>query len=145
MRRAVNRMWAAFALLAALLALGGCQTTPWIRGSVDEGQPKIAEPFPRDVAFYVDRTEKRVQGAFERALRDRGFTVVDKEEACDVVLRATLLSWEYNQAGFAGFGRRDDMEISVVLSDRRHGRVLARANISLRSDFRIIAKYVEKF
>ena len=132
-----------FAALAGLLLLCGCQTTPWVRGAVSDGRPKLTRKFPSDVAFFVGKTERRVKAAFEEALRARGFVVVDKEEACDVVLRAKVSSWEVNDAGFAGFGPRDDMELSISLVDRRHGRILARANISVRSDFRIISKYVE--
>ena len=131
------------AALAAALFLCGCQTTPWVRGTVADGRPKLSRKFPLDVAFFVDRTERRVKAAFEEALRARGFTVVDKEEACDVVVRARVSSWEVNDAGFAGFGPRDDMELSISLVDRRHRRILARANVSVRSDFRIISKYVE--
>lgn len=132
-----------FAALAGLLLLCGCQTTLWVRGAVSDGRPKLTRKFPSDVAFFVGKTERRVKAAFEEALRARGFVVVDKEEACDVVLRAKVSSWEVNDAGFAGFGPRDDMELSISLVDRRHGRILARANISVRSDFRIISKYVE--
>lgn len=142
MRFAVQSVLSSAALAAALF-LCGCQTTPWVRGTVADGRPKLSRKFPLDVAFFVDRTERRVKAAFEEALRARGFTVVDKEEACDVVVRAKVLSWEVNDAGFAGFGPRDDMELSISLVDRRHRRILARANVSVRSDFRIISKYVE--
>ena len=55
-------------------------------------------------------------------------------------------SWEFNDAGFGGMGRdRDDMELSVSVTDRRKKRVKDRANISVRSDFRIIKKYVDEF
>ena len=132
--------------LLALLALGGCRSTPWVRGGISEGMPKLERRFPRDVAFFVERTEPRVHAAFVGNLRARGFAVAEKEEDSDVVLRAKVDAWEFNDAGFGGrTGARDDMELSVVLVDRRRGRILARAGISVRSDFRIIAKYVEKF
>ena len=132
-------------LLAACL-LSGCRTTPWVRGSVDEGLPKLEERFPADVAFFVEKTEKRVGRAFREALEARGFPVVEKEEMCDVVVKATVDAWEFNNAGFGGgIGDRDDMELSVQLVDRRRKRILARARISVRSDFRIISKYVETF
>ena len=142
MRFAVQSVLSSAALAAALF-LCGCQTTPWVRGTVADGRPKLSRKFPLDVAFFVDRTERRVKAAFEEALRARGFTVVDKEEACDVVVRARVSSWEVNDAGFAGFGPRDDMELSISLVASRHRRILARANVSVRSDFRIISKYVE--
>lgn len=130
-------------LLAVLLA--GCETaaTPWVRGSITPGLPRRTEKFPSDVAFCVAKTEKRVKAAFEEALRARGFEVVEMEEACDVVVRVQVGAWEFNDVGFGGRGTRDDMELSVALVDRRRKRVLGRANISLRSDFRIIGKYVD--
>ncbi len=131
-------------LLLALL-LAGCETaaTPWVRGSIAPGLPRRAGKFPPDVAFCVAKTERRVKAAFEEALRARGFEVVEAEEACDVVVRVKVEAWEFNDVGFGGRGARDDMELSVALVDRRRRRVLGRANISLRSDFRIIGKYVD--
>lgn len=130
-------------LLAVLLA--GCETatTPWVRGTITPGLPRRTEKFPSDVAFCVAKTEKRVKAAFEEALRARGFEVVETEEACDVIVKVQVGSWEFNDAGFGGRGTRDDMELSVALVDRRRKRVLGRSNISLRSDFRIIGKYVD--
>ena len=133
-------------LLAVLLA--GCETatTPWVRGTVTPGLPRRTEKFPSDVAFCVAKTEKRVKAAFEEALRARGFEVVETEEACDVIVKVQVVSWEFNDAGFGGMGRdRDDMELSVSVTDRRKKRVKDRANISVRSDFRIIKKYVDEF
>lgn len=128
-------------LLAGLLA--GCETTPWVRGAIVEGLPKHVEKFPKDAAFHVEKTEKRVKAAFEEALRKRGFEVVEEKSACDVVMKVKVDAWEYNDAGFGGFHPRDDMELSVSCVDRRKDHVLARAKISVRSDFRIIAKYVD--
>ena len=146
MRSATRRRVLACLLPAALALAGGCRTTPWIRGSIEEGRPRIERPFPKDVAFFVDKTEKRVGNAFRKALRARGFEVAEKEDESDVVLKATVESWEVNDMGFGGVrGDRDDMDLSVALVDRRRKHVLARARITLRSDFRILAKYVETF
>ncbi|MGN0846917.1 MAG: hypothetical protein ACI4RA_05980 [Kiritimatiellia bacterium] len=129
-------------LLAALLA--GCETTPWVRGSITEGLPRRVGKLPPDAAFFVEKTERRVKKSFEDALKARGFEVVEDVEACDFVLKATVEAWEYNTVGFGGgSGARDDMELSVACVDRRKRRVLARASISVRSDFRIIRKYVD--
>ena len=90
--------------------------------------------------------EKRVKKAFEDALKARGFVVAEKEEECDFVIKADVNSWEFNDAGFGGTGHdRDDMELAVSVTDRRKKRVKDRANISVRSDFRIIKKYVDEF
>ena len=125
-------------LLAVLLAAPALAEEP-----VPPGLPRRTEKFPSDVAFCVAKTEKRVKAAFEEALRARGFEVVETEEACDVIVKVQVVSWEFNDAGFGGRGTRDDMELSVALVDRRRKRVLGRSNISLRSDFRIIGKYVD--
>lgn len=133
-------------LLLAAGLLAGCQSTPWLRGGFEEGLPKLGKKLPRDMSFYVDRTEKRVREAFRRALEEQGFALAEKEDEADVLLKATVDAWEFNDAGFGGMGaRRDDMELSVQLIDRRRKRVMARGHISVRSDFRIIAKYVETF
>ena len=138
------RAWIVRALLPAALVLAGCSTTPWVRGSIDQGRPKLERKLPQDVAFFVTKTEKRVGNAFRKALEARGFALAEKEETCDIVLKATVESWEFNDVGFGGRGgNRDDMELSVLLVDRRRHRVLSRAKISIRSDFRIISKYVE--
>ncbi len=129
-------------LLAVLLC--GCGSTPWMRGEIADGLPRRVEKFPPATVFHVMKTEKRVKSAFEEALRARGFHVTGKEEACEVIVRVKVDVWEYNDIGFGGKqGARDDMELSVTLVDRAEKRILARARISLRSDFRIIQKYVE--
>ena len=128
------------------LVSGGCHTTPWVRGRIEEGRPRIERRFPKDVAFFVAKTEKRIGKTFSKALKARGFEVVGQEEACDIVLKTTVEAWETNDRGFGGAqGARDDMELSVVLVDRRKKHVLARARITVRSDFRILEKYVETF
>lgn len=130
-------------VLALLLAGCAASETPWVRGRIEPGLPRRAEAFPADAAFFVEKTEARVQAAFEAALRARGFAVAQTAEESDVLVRVEVASWTYNDAGFGGRGARDDMELAVSLVDRRRSRILARANISLRSDFRIIGKYVD--
>ena len=93
------------------------------------------EELYRDIAALLSESPE--------ALRARGFEIVETEEACDVIVKVQVGSWEFNDAGFGGRGTRDDMELSVALVDRRRKRVLGRSNISLRSDFRIIGKYVD--
>lgn len=135
-------------LLLGMLLLAGCETRklPWVWGSIEHGMPKLTEKFPSDAAFFVDKTEKRVKKAFEDALKARGFVVAEKEEECDFVIKAEVNSWEFNDAGFGGMGQdRDDMELAVSVTDRRKKRVKDRSNISVRSDFRIIKKYVDEF
>ena len=129
-----------------LAACAGCETmeTPWVRGSITHRLPRLDRSFPPDAAFFVAPTEKRVKDAFAKALRQHGFTVTEKEEDCDVIVKVGVNAWEYNDVGFGGTGARDDMELSVALVDRRRGRVLGRSNISLRSDFRIFGKYVDE-
>lgn len=133
----------ALAALALGLLLVGCETTPWIRGRISEGLPQHVEKFAPDISFHVGKTERRVGKAFATALRARGFELAEREEDADVLVKITLNSWEFNDAGFSGFRARDDMDMTVACVDRRTHRVLARANIEVRSDFRIIAKYVD--
>ncbi len=129
-------------LLTALLL--GCETTPWVRGSIAEGLPRLVEKFPPKTTFFVAETERRVKRDFEKALRVRGFRTTKEKDKCDVVVKVTVDSWEYNDIGFGGKqGPRDDMELSVVLIDPKKKRILSRSRISLRSDFRIIQQYVD--
>ncbi|MGN0853168.1 MAG: hypothetical protein ACI4Q3_07300 [Kiritimatiellia bacterium] len=127
-------------LAIMLLAFcAGCVTF----GSIAEGRPRHVARFPPDTAFFVDQTDERVRRAFEDALKARGFEVVDEEEAGDYVIKIEVTNWEYNDAGFSGFGNRDDISLSVRVVDRRKNLVESRATIEIRSDFKIIGKYVE--
>ncbi len=128
-------------ILTALIlaALCGC----WTPGSVTEVLPKHTEKFSAGSTFFVAKTERRVEAALKRALRARGFVVKEKKDDADLVLTAKVLGWEYNDAGFSGFRSRDDMELVITVADRKTKLVRARSNVSVRSDFRILEKYVK--
>lgn len=133
---------------AALVALAcavvaGCRT-PWAAGSVEECLPRHVEKCRPDTAFFVQKTEKRVKAAFEEALRRRGFEVAAKAEESDVLLKTSVDSWEFNDAGFTGFWARDDMRLTVTIVDRRRNKVLGRWRVTLKSDFRIIDRCVDR-
>jgi len=131
-------------LLGTLAVCAGCSALRRGRGEVVDGLPKLEERLPKDAAFFLAPTHPRVKRIFADALRAKGFAVVEKEEDADVGLNVKVDSWEYNDAGFSGFGPRDEMELSVRLVDRRSKRVLARSRISVRSDFGIVRDYVGK-
>lgn len=122
-----------------LAALCGC----WTPGSVREVMPKHTEKFPAGSSFFVEKTERRVEMALKRELRARGFEVKDRREDADLVMTAKVLGWEYNDAGFSGFHARDDIELVITVSDRKTKLVRARSDVSVRSDFRILEKYVK--
>ena len=122
-----------------LAALCGC----WTPGSVREVMPKHTEKFPAGSSFFVEKTERRVEMALKRELRARGFEVKDRKEDADLVMTAKVLGWEYNDAGFSGFHARDDIELVITVSDRKTKLVRARSDVSVRSDFRILEKYVK--
>ena len=122
-----------------LAALCGC----WTPGSVEEVLPKHTEKFPEGSSFFVEQTERRVGTALKRALRARGFDVKDKREDADLVMTAKVTGWEYNDAGFSGFRSRDDMSLVITVVDRKTKFVKARSNVMIRSDFRILEKYVK--
>ena len=128
-------------LLTALIlaALCGC----WTPGSVTEVLPKHTEKFPAGSSFFVVKTERRVEAALKRALRARGFEVKESKDDADLVMTAKVLGWEYNDAGFSGFHPRDDMELVITVADRKTKFVRARSNVSVRSDIRILEKYVK--
>lgn len=124
---------------ASLALCAGCITF----GSITEGRPRHLAKFPSDTAFYVSKTESRVKDRLEEELKARGFEVVSEEEACDYVVKVDVTNWEYNDAGFSGFRDRDDMALSIRIVDRRKKIVESRATIEIRSDFKILKKYVE--
>ena len=125
------------ALILAILC--GC----WTPGSVTEVLPKHTEKFPAGSSFFVVKTERRVEAALKRALRARGFEVKENKDDADLVMTAKVLGWEYNDAGFSGFHPRDDMELVITVADRKTKFVRARSNVEVRSDFRILEKYVK--
>ena len=125
------------ALILAILC--GC----WTPGSVTEVLPKHTEKFPAGSSFFVVKTERRVEAALKRALRARGFEVKENKDDADLVMTAKVLGWEYNDAGFSGFHPRDDMELVITVADRKTKLVRARSNVSVRSDIRILEKYVK--
>ena len=122
-----------------LAALCGC----WTPGSVEEVLPKHTEKFPSGSSFFVVKTERRVEAALKRALRARGFEVKENKDEADLVMTAKVLGWTYNDAGFSGFHARDDMELVITVADRKTKLVRARSNVSVRSDTRILEKYVK--
>ena len=120
-----------------LAACCGC----WTPGSVEEALPKHKEKFPAGTSFFVAPTERRVASALRRALCARGFEVKDARDDADLVV--TVTSWTDNDAGFSGFHDRDDMSLVITVSDRKTKLVRARSNVTVRSDFRILEKYVK--
>ncbi len=105
--------------------------------------PKHTEKFPAGSSFFVEKTERRVETVLKRELRARGFEVKDRREDADLVMTAKVLGWEYNDAGFSGFHARDDIELVITVADRKTKLVRARSDVSVRSDFRILEKYVK--
>ncbi len=105
--------------------------------------PKHTEKFPAGSSFFVVKTERRVEAVLKRALRARGFEVKENKDEADLVMTAKVLGWTYNDAGFSGFHARDDMELVITVADRKTKLVRARANVSVRSDLRILEKYVK--
>ena len=135
-------------LVSACVALSlafapGCRTL-WVMGSVEECLPRHVEKCRQDTAFFVEKTEKRVKVALEEALRHRGFEVAAKAEECDVLVKTSVDSWEFNDAGFTGFWERDDMILTVTIVDRRKKKVMGRWRVTLKSDFRIIDRCVDQ-
>ena len=125
--------------ILSLAALCGC----WTPGSVEEVLPKHTDKFPAGSSFFVAKTERRVETAMKRALRARGFEVAERKEDADLVMTANVVGWEYNDAGFSGFRSRDDMSLVITVTDRKTKFVRARSNVEVRSDFRILEKYVK--
>ena len=139
-----RRRLCALLLLGMALAMAGC-CTPWAMGWVEECLPRHVEKCRPDTAFFVEKTEKRVKAALEEALKRRGFELAAKPEESDVLVKTSVDSWEFNDAGFTGFWARDDMNLTVTIVDRRKKTVLGRWRVTVKSDFRIIDRCVGKF
>jgi hypothetical protein len=127
------------ALFAVLLFVLGC----WTPGEIQENLPKHRNKFPAGTVFFVDKTEPRVTRALVEALRARGFKVTPDRAQASVAIETKIKSWEYNDAGFSGFYDRDEMTLAIQLRQPTTGFVLARHTVTVCSDFRILAKYVD--
>lgn len=127
------------ALFPALLFVLGC----WTPGDIRENLPKHRNKLPAETVFFVDKTEPRVANALVEALKARGFKVTEDRALAAVSLEAKVQAWEYNDAGFSGFYDRDEMTLAIALRQVATGFVLARHTVTVRSDFRILAKYVD--
>lgn len=127
------------ALFAILLFVLGC----WTPGDIQENLPKHRNKLPDKTVCFVDKTEPRVKNALVDALKAREFKVTEERSQATVALEAKVQAWEYNDAGFSGFYDRDEMTLAITLRDVATGYVLARHTVIVRSDFRILKKYVD--
>ncbi len=127
------------ALFAVLLFVLGC----WTPGDIQENLPKHRNKLPANTVCFVDKTEPRVKNALVDALKARDFRVTEERARAKVALEAKVQAWEYNDAGFSGFYDRDEMTLSITLRDVSTGYILARHTVIVRSDFRILKKYVD--
>ena len=127
------------ALFAILLFVLGC----WTPGDIQENLPKHRNKLPSDTVFFVNKTEPRVMRALVDALKARGFKVTEDRALSKVAIETKVESWEYNDAGFSGFYDRDEMTLAISLRQVATGFILARHTVTIRSDFRILRKYVD--
>lgn len=138
--------------VAAAVALAGCLT----RGSVEEHPPKVVDKLPATARVFVatddkpgaktlyERRARAVAAALNDALAARGVAVAAGEKSADFAVRMQIVSWEYNDAGFSGFGDRDDVTVELVVENLKTRRVFSRATVRVKSDFAIFRKYVER-
>ncbi len=152
------RMLRAMLMVVAALALAaGCALFP---GSIEEGLPKLRDKLPETTKVYLPcpinprggflytRNAKLVVDAFAAALKQRGVATVlsdrrsgkqpdvlalARTNGCDVVLFSQILEWNYGEAGFSGFGGRDEVTLSVMLMDATNELVLTRATLYVRN------------
>ena len=143
---------------AVLLALAtGCVFFP---GSIEEGLPKLRDKLPETTKVYLPRplnprggflytrNAQVVANEFKAAFEKRGISVTmpdkrsketsdimaqAKTNKCDVVLVTQILEWNYGDAGFSGFGGRDEVTLSTMLMDPVLERVLTRATIQVNN------------
>ncbi len=152
MRRPHTMLW-----IAALSLMAGCALFP---GSIEEGLPKLRDKLPETTKVYLPcplnprggflytRNANLVADAFAAALKRRGIATVladrrsgkqpdvlaqARTNGCDVVLFSQIQEWDYGEAGFSGFGDRDEVTLSVMLMDATKERVLTRATLYVRN------------
>ena len=128
------------AVFAALLFALGC----WTPGEIQENLPKHRNKLPAETVFFVDKTEPRVKDTLVAALKDRGFKVTEDRKLATVAIETKVKAWEYNDAGFSGFYDRDEMTLAISLRQVATGFILARHTVTVKSDFRILRKYVDE-
>ena len=128
------------AVFAVLLFALGC----WTPGEIQENLPKHRNKLPVETVFFVDKTEPRVRDTLVAALKARGFKVTEDRSQAAVALETKVQSWEYNDAGFSGFYDRDEMTLGIILRQVSTGFILARHTVTVKSDFRILGKYVDE-
>ena len=128
------------AVFAVLLFALGC----WTPGEIQENLPKHRNKLPVETVFFVDKTEPRVRDTLVAALKARGFKVTEDRSLAAVALETKVQSWEYNDAGFSGFYDRDEMTLGIILRQVSTGFILARHTVTVKSDFRILGKYVDE-
>jgi len=156
MRRVLNIL-----SLGAALAYAGCRS-----GEIVEGLPRLREPLPEDTRVCLARpykgagrpvqarSAKLVTEAFLHAFRARGISVTLPEKRsekledfldlaraskCDVALFTEVEDWTYNDAGFSGFGERDEVTLAVTIADLRLRRVISRTRVIVRNGFGVSA------
>jgi len=144
------------ALLASMPVLAGCAAlSGWMAGSIDEGIPKLRDKLPRTSKVYLAdpvnanghplhaRSLRQVENAFGKALDGIGVSHSSKTNGCDITFHVIVDQWEYGDAGFAGLGDRDAIDMSVVVIRRDTNRVLTRASLFARNLDLLVKRYVE--
>lgn len=144
-----------FIFLLLPLLLAGCAG---LSGDIEEGLPKLRDKLPETTKVYLacplkpnggrlySRNGQLVVDEFKAAFTARGISVkVDDRRSggttdvldaavangCDLVVFSQVLSWQYGEAGFSGFGGRDEVLLSVMLMRPDTRRVVTRANLRI--------------
>ncbi len=148
-------------ILSVLLILSGCMMSPGeIEEGLPKLRDKLplstkvyfARPLNRNGAWLYERSEYTVMNAFLTAMTNRNIAVstppvpkeirkrpMTKDELFetakklkqDVVLFVQIVKWEYGDAGFSGFGGRDDVTMSVMWIDPVKDRVVTRSRVKV--------------
>lgn len=137
----------------ALVFLAGCALPFYVPGDFEETLPRLDAPLEKGAKVWIERPKLALSpyarhlaallDGFEAAFAHQGAVRPEKKEVADIVVDIDVLSWEYSDMGFSGPRARDDVSLAVRLSDPKKRRILQRAHVHVRSDMRIISKYVE--
>ncbi len=144
------------AVAAAALAVAGCTTIDGLMaGSINEGIPKLRDKLPRSTKVHFSdpvkgngyalhaRNRLLVQNAFGKAFDGLGVSHSSVTNGCDVTFHVVVDDWHYGDAGFAGFGDRDEVTLSVIVMNRKTSRVLTRSSLVARRLDALVQRYVK--
>jgi hypothetical protein len=128
---------------------------------IEEGIPKMRKPLPKETKVFLvapaarnapliyERSPVLITRALEKALKTYNINYVVSDstktkeeikeraikEKCDVILYVKVGSWGYANAGFSGFGERNEIELEIMIAKVNSSVILQRATVLIVNKF----------